>query len=151
MRTVGDPDVLSALERRLRQVTPTSQRRWGKMTAHEMCCHLGDAAEWVLRRRQNVPVPPGRFRRLSKWLGLWAPIPWPHGFPTNPRHDPKAQGTRPEVFSADLDRAISSLQDLAESEVDLEPEHAVFGKMTVRDWHRWAYRHTDHHLRQFGV
>ena len=107
MKSVGDPDVLAALVRRLRQVTPTSQRRWGKMTAYEMCGHLGDATEWVLRRRQNVPVP------------------WLHGFPTNPIHDPKAQGTRPEVFSADCDRAIGSLRDLAESAGDLEPEHAV--------------------------
>lgn len=151
MRTVGDPRVLADLERRLRQVTPDSQRRWGKMSPHEMCCHLGDAVEWVLGRRENVPMPPRRFRRLSKWLGLWAPMPWPHGFPTNPRHDPQAQGTRPEVFSADLERALSSLRDLAASTGGLRPEHAVFGELSVRDWHRWAYRHTDHHLRQFGA
>jgi hypothetical protein len=29
--------------------------------------------------------------------------------------------------------------------------HGRFGTMTTRDWHRWAYRHTDHHLRQFGL
>jgi hypothetical protein len=33
----------------------------------------------------------------------------------------------------------------------LPANHAVFGAMTATDWYRWAYRHTDHHLRQFGV
>jgi Protein of unknown function (DUF1569) len=31
------------------------------------------------------------------------------------------------------------------------PPHPVFGAMTARDWNRVLYRHTDHHLRQFGV
>ena len=33
----------------------------------------------------------------------------------------------------------------------LEPMHGNFGTMSVRDWQRWAYRHTNHHLRQFGI
>ena len=33
----------------------------------------------------------------------------------------------------------------------LEPAHGFFGIMSLADWHRWAYKHTDHHLRQFGL
>jgi hypothetical protein len=67
-------------------------------------------------------------------------------------HDPKADGTRPSVFDADLERAIAGLEGIAAaSATALEPVHGVFGTMSVRDWQRWAYRHTDHHLRQFGV
>ena len=29
--------------------------------------------------------------------------------------------------------------------------HGLFGVMSRRDWQRWAYRHTNHHLRQFGA
>ena len=29
-------------------------------------------------------------------------------------------------------------------------DHAFFGEMSERDWMRWGYLHTDHHLRQFG-
>jgi len=31
------------------------------------------------------------------------------------------------------------------------PEHPVFGKMTSQAWCVFAYRHMDHHLRQFGI
>jgi hypothetical protein len=34
---------------------------------------------------------------------------------------------------------------------DATSSHGAFGPMTPADWHRWAYRHTDHHLRQFGL
>ena len=33
----------------------------------------------------------------------------------------------------------------------LEQAHGIFGPMSPRDWHRWAWKHTDYHLRQFGV
>ena len=29
--------------------------------------------------------------------------------------------------------------------------HGLFGTRTTRDWQRWAYKHTDHHLTQFGL
>lgn len=34
---------------------------------------------------------------------------------------------------------------------DFPAAHFLFGTMTARDWYYWAWRHTDHHLRQFGL
>ena len=31
------------------------------------------------------------------------------------------------------------------------PDHPAFGSMTERDWGVLAYRHADHHFRQFGI
>jgi hypothetical protein len=151
IKTVADPAVLRSLVYRLNSVAPDSPRRWGTMTAHEMLCHLGDAAEMVLFiRRRREPLP-ARRRPLMKCVWLWSPVPWPHGVPTNPMHDPKAQGTRPSEFERDRARAIAALERIASAEDGtLEPVHGSFGTMSVRDWQRWAYRHTKHHLRQFG-
>ena len=67
-------------------------------------------------------------------------------------HDPKADGTRPSDFDRDLVRAIAGLKGIASAAPrDLEPVHGIFGTMSLRDWQRWAYRHTHHHLRQFGL
>jgi hypothetical protein len=101
-------------------------------------------------RPRTVPVRVGR-RTWLKWLVLWLPFPWPHGWPTNPMHDPKALGTRPTDFETDLARVQASLDAIAAAAGGLEPVHGTFGTMSVRDWQRWAYRHTDYHLRQFGV
>jgi hypothetical protein len=29
--------------------------------------------------------------------------------------------------------------------------HPMFREMSEKDWMRWGYLHTDHHLRQFGA
>jgi hypothetical protein len=152
MKTVADPLVLRSLRERLGAVAPGSKRRWGTLTPHEMLCHLGDAAAMVLRVRPRIEPVPARHRPVVKWLGLWSPIPWPHGWPTNPMHDPKAGGTKPSQFAKDLARAIEGVEGIASAPPGaLEPVHGTFGTMSLADWHRWAYRHTDHHLRQFGL
>ena len=152
MKTVADVAVLRSLTERLAAVTPDSRRRWGTLTPHEMLCHLGDAGEMVLRIRPRERPVPLRRRRLVKWLGLWSPARWPHGWKTNPAHDPRAAGTRPTEFARDLRRAVAALEGIAAARPDaVEPAHGFFGAMSVRDWQRWAYKHTDHHLRQFGA
>jgi hypothetical protein len=151
MKTVADPAVVRRLVERLRALEPETPRRWGTMTAHEMLCHLGDAAEMVLRTRPRVKPVTVRPRPLFKALVLWSPFRPPHGVPTNPQHDPKADGTKPDAFDNDRERAIAALERIASARGELEPVHGMFGPMTVADWHRWAWKHTDHHLRQFGV
>ena len=152
MKTIGDDEVRRALVRRLESVAPSSVRRWGTLTPHEMFCHLGDAMEMVLLRRPRPNPARDRTRRLVKRVGLWSPLRWPRGWQTNPSQDPRREGTRPSHFANDRDRAIGLLQELGRiGEGGLEPLHGFFGRMSTRDWHRWAYKHTDHHLRQFGA
>jgi hypothetical protein len=152
VKTVADPDVLRSLTERFSALTPTRPRRWGTLTAHEMLCHLGDATEMVLRIRPRERPLPSRRRDVVKWIGLWTAMRWPHGWRTNPAHDPHLDGTRPSAFDADLQRALLGLRGIAAASSEpLEPTHGTFGTMSVRDWQRWAYKHADHHLRQFGL
>jgi hypothetical protein len=117
-----------------------------------MLCHLGDATAMALRTRPRDRPAPARRRSALKLLGLWTPVRWPHGWKTNPMHDPKTRGTRPSAFSDDLERAVAGLQGVAAAPAEtLEPAHGFFGSMSLADWQRWAYKHTDHHLRQFGL
>jgi hypothetical protein len=152
VRTIADPLVLADLVRRLQHLAPETPRRWGMLTAHEMLCHLGDATAMVLLDRPRVtPVDGGR-RALRKRLGLWSPLRWPHGLRTSPHYNPRTLGSRPTDFGADLARVIDGLERLgvARPDTSLEPAHGFFGSMSVRDWQRWAWKHTEHHLRQFG-
>jgi hypothetical protein len=116
-----------------------------------MLCHLGDSTAMVLRTRPRTKPVPQRSRPLFKLMALWSPVRWPHGRATSPMLDPRAEGTRPATFAADLERAIDGLRGIAAAGPDaLEPAHGLFGVMSRADWQRWAYKHTDHHLRQFG-
>ena len=153
MKTVSDPAVVGSLKERLARLRPDAPRRWGSLTPHEMLCHLGDAWGMVLRSRPRSTPLPERSRPILKAIGLWSPMRWPHGRPTNPMHDPRVDGTRPSEFAADLARAIAGIEAIAAAgdEAGLEPMNGLFGRMSRRDWQRWTYKHTDHHLRQFGL
>jgi hypothetical protein len=152
LKTLTDPGVLPSLVARLRALRADSPRRWGTMTPHEMLCHLGDSTAMVLRVRPRTKELPLRRRPFVKAIVLWAPIPWPHGITTNPWLNPRIDGTRPSEFERDRERAIAGIEGLAAAAPDtLEPVHGILGTMTARDWQRWAYRHTDYHLRQFGL
>ncbi len=149
MKSVSDPAALAQLVERLNAIRPDTPRRWGTLTPGEMLCHLGDATASVLNR---PPSEEPRRRPLLKWIALRSPMPWPRGLKTPAAVDPRANGTRPSEFEADRRRAIEGLRTFAKAPTKaLSSSHVAFGRMTIVDWHRWAYRHTDHHLRQFGV
>jgi hypothetical protein len=152
-RTIADAAVRADLIARLRRLTPDTPARWGLLTAHEMLCHLGDATAMVLGDRPRVTPVDDRPRRLRAALGLWSPLRWPHGLRTSPHYDPHAHGSRPTEFTGDLTRAIDGLTRLGTggAGVRLEPAHGFFGSMSARDWQRWTWKHTEHHLRQFGL
>ena len=153
MTTIADPRSVAELLDRLGRLTPESERRWGTLTPGEMLCHLGDAADGVLGRR----VPPGPAvlgtpRPFFKWLFLTSPMRWPKGIETRPGVNPRKEGTRPTDFELDRARVVAGLHALAAATSEgLSPAHFVFGPMSPKDWHRWAWRHMDHHLRQFGL
>jgi len=153
LRTIADTDTLDDLLRRLGRLTPDTPRRWGTLTPHEALCHLGDATAMVLGDRPRVIPVPDRPRRVRSALGLWSPLRWPHGLRTSPHYNPHTLGTKPTAFADDLARAVDGLQRLAAAApgARLEPAHGFFGAMSTRDWQRWAWKHTDYHLRQFGV
>jgi hypothetical protein len=153
MKTVSAPEPRAQLIGRLQRLAPTAVARWGSLTAAEMLCHLGDSFESVLGvRLPPGPTPSGKARPLLKWLILYAPMPWPKGVKTRPGVDPHQQGTRPGDFQLDRARAIAGLDQLAAAPAgSLARVHFMVGPMSQKDWHRWAYKHVDHHLRQFGL
>lgn len=150
LRSAGDKD---GILRRLEQVRPNSERRWGKMTAHQMICHLADGFRLYLGERPaamvRVPYP----RTIAKWVALWAPLPWPHGFKTMPELDQReGGGTPPKEFAADIEELCRLTERFSRAPEDFAwGAHPHFGAMRYNEWMRLAYLHADHHLRQFSA
>ena len=151
MRTLARPEDKTEIVRRLGGVRPESPRRWGRMSAHQMVCHLADGYRMALGE-QTVTSAGGVLQRtLVKWIALYAPLPWPAGIPTSPEIDQQGAGTPPSDFGGDVERVAGLLDLVAERRSPDWPRHPVFGRMSGAAWLRWGYLHADHHLRQFGV
>jgi hypothetical protein len=152
LKTLARADCHLELVGRLRAVRPDSRARWGRMSAHQMVCHLADACRMAAGEKA-VSDAGGRMpQTLIKWIALYSPLPWPPGILTRPEIDQFAGGTRPADFDADVAAVEALLQRIHARADDRHwPGHPIFGRMSRRAWLRWAYLHTDHHLRQFGV
>lgn len=152
MKTLSRPSDKAETLARLRSLRPDSARRWGRMSAHEMLCHMADWSRMVLGLKP-VAVSSGPLQRTAlKWYVLYVPLRWPHGILTSVELDQEQGGTRPGDFAADLAQVESLLESVTAPNRSLDrPPHPVFGPLSDAEWLRLAYLHTDHHLRQFGA
>lgn len=152
MKTLARETCRAELSRRLRTVRPESTALWGRMSAPQMVCHLSDACR-VATGQKSVSRASGLLQRtVVKWIALYVPLPWPAGIPTLPEIDQQRGGTRPADFDEDLRDLEALLDSIATLPSDADwPDHPIFGAMSHAAWRRWAYRHVDHHLRQFGA
>ena len=152
MNTLARERCKTEIIRRLRTVRPESARRWGHMSAHQMICHLCDSCRMAMGEKP-VSDASGRLQRtLVKWIALYFPLRWPPGIPTRPEVDQQVAGTRPVEFAADIADLEALLERITTREKGFDwPVHPIFGRMSHAAWLRWAYLHTDHHLRQFGA
>jgi hypothetical protein len=152
MKTLARPQDKAEILHRLRAVRPESRRRWGRMSAHQMVCHLSDAFR-VAMGQMAVSHATGLLQRtLVKWIALYLPLPWPAGIPTRPEIDQVLRGTMPVDFAADVAQ-LEALLELFTAETrgfDWQ-SHPALGRMSDAAWLRWGYLHMDHHLRQFGA
>ena len=152
MKTMARPSDKAEILRRLKTVRPECTRKWGRMSSHQMVCHLSDSFRMATHQRAASPATGILQSTVMKWVALYAPLPWPAGIPTRPEVDQEAGGTPPGDFAADLAELESLVETVATPASDYRwPAHPIFGPMSEAAWLRWAYLHTDHHLRQFGL
>lgn len=151
MKNLYDQTCQQELRQRIAAVQPETPRRWGKMTAPQMVCHLADGFRMYMGLRATRDASSTVLRPIIKPIALWAPVPWPHGFRSVPELDQEKDGTRPAEFSRDVDELLVLITKMASLSADFKwPPHPHFGHLSRREWMRLAYLHTNHHLRQFG-
>ncbi len=141
------------LLRRLGALRADTPRRWGRMTAHQMVCHLSDGYRLLLGERTARPASIPVLRPFIKLFALYVPQSWPPGVKTMPEFDQMIGGTKPVTFDADVAQLAAFIERVARERRGgrTGPVHPIFGRMSASAWLRWGYLHADHHLRQFGL
>ena len=149
MSTLADPDAGSSCCERIARIAPGTPPKWGRMNAHQMICHLKDSFRVATGEKYASPATNLFQRSVVKWIALHTRVRWPRGTPTRPEVEQGRGGTPPGNWEYDRLELIAQLREFADRTTF--GVHPIFGNMSRSDWMVWAWRHTDHHLRQFGV
>jgi hypothetical protein len=151
MKTLADPKCQQEIRTRVQALRPEMPRKWGKMSASQIVCHLADGFRMYMGLRPVADDSNPLMRTAVKWIAIWAPIPWPHGFRTVPELDQDCAGTAPSEFRQDVDELLRLMNRMTARPKDFDWQaHPHFGQLSEPEWMRLGYLHVNHHLRQFG-
>ncbi len=149
MKSIFDEKNRMDLINRIKTVNKNGSSQWGKMTVYQMVKHCTIWEEWI----QGTHKPVYKQELLGYIFGKWAL---------------KSMIKDDEPFKKNV--PTSAHFKVKELEGDIEPEkkkwisliegyenysnpgfiHDFFGKMTREQIGILAYKHSDHHLRQFN-
>jgi hypothetical protein len=150
MKNLFEPQTTEEVKARVAQLTPDSQRQWGKMTVAQTVEHCCRGMEMATGERPLPRVFIGRILGpIIKPLALGNNAPMRKNSPTAPalivQNEPEFTTQRERLLGL-IDRFV----DVGPQGCTTHP-HAFFGKLKPGEWAELMYKHLDHHLRQFGV
>ena len=147
MKSIWNVSDRREIATRLARLPPDGAGKWGSMTAPQMVAHLGDCLRMALGdlpcQSKKLPIRYPPLKQVIVYL-----LPFPKGAPTAP----ELVGRAPGSWTSEV-ADVTMLMDRLAMRPDEVPlaEHPAFGHLSRRAWGVLVYRHTDHHLRQFGV
>jgi hypothetical protein len=148
MSTFADPAARGSILQRIQKLAPNTQRHWGRMTPHQMMCHLTDGYRMSLGERQASAADNFFTRSVVRLVALHTNMSWPKGVKTVPEADQEHGGTKPAEWDRDQAELLKKVEAFMAKDGH---RHPIFGPLTADEWNVWGYRHADHHLRQFGL
>jgi hypothetical protein len=147
MKSLWNPLLHDELVRRVARLGPEQRPNWGRMTCPQMVVHVTDAfgmySGEIAVAFKGTPIQYFPLKQAFLYL-----LPMPKNVPTARELKTRVPGNW-DAEMASLREAIARFAD-QRTRTDW-PEHPIFGRMSPRAYGVLAYKHTDHHLRQFGV
>lgn len=150
MKNIYNPQTIIEFKNRIEKIEESSVALWGKMNAYQMLKHCTENDKMLLREKGYKRLFIGRlFGKMALNSNIKNEEPLARNSPTHP--DLKFDG------SGDLEAQkrewINVLDRYPRSKPKFETTfiHPFFGKMTEVQISKFAFKHIDHHLSQFGV
>lgn len=150
MKNIFDAAARAELKMRIAALPIESEANWGEMNLFQMLRHCTENEKMLLRQKEFRRLFIGRlFGKIALKANLKDDAPLSKGSPTHPDLRIKGQG--------DVETEKNLWLKLVDTYSTQAPEnyqdfiHPFFGKMNRQEVGRFAYKHIDHHLRQFGA
>ena len=149
MKSLYDKATCDELMGRIDHLTADSKALWGKMNVVQMMAHCAAGMDMASGKLNIDRV------FMGKLIGGFL-----KSFYTSDKPFNKNTPTAKELVKVDaIDFEIEKnnlkklMQEFSEGSIEkcTTHPHPFFGKLKAEDWGIGIYKHTDHHLRQFGV
>lgn len=151
MKNILTPSDRAEILERIDKLTPNSKNQWGQMNVQQMICHMTDPLRDAIGVRKAKQVIPKFLGFLFKPM-LLSDKDWKHGERTAKEYDQvKGGGTPPTTFENDKALLLDTIGKFVANDPKPYEIHVICGKLTNEEWGKLMYKHTDHHLRSFGV
>jgi len=150
MKTIFDEAARDELIRRIQSLGKGDEAQWGKMNVYQMVKHCTIWDEWVL----GVHRPKYKQQLIGWIFGRMALKTFVKDDRPIQKNAPSSRPFIVKELDGDLELQKKAwIRCIAAYEHFANPGfiHDFFGKMTREQIGIFAYKHSDHHLRQFGA
>lgn len=151
MNSIFNKTTVAAFKVRISKLDESNKAEWGRMNVKQMLKHCIENERMLLREKTFKPVFIGKiFGKMVLKSDIKDDRPLGKNSPTHP--DLRIKDVH-ENFEALITEWIDLLDKYPtiESSHYLDFRHPFFQKMDASQVGRFAFKHVDHHLRQFGV
>src|SRR5690606_8643229 len=151
MKTVFEKSTRIELISRVNVLDENNKALWGKMSVYQMTKHMNIWNQWILGINNGIPYKQSFLGKLIGKMVLRSNT--KNNKPLG-KNAPAGSDFIVREKSGDFDKEKKDLIKLTEHYGHYNnPDftHDFFGKMTEEQIGIFAYKHYDHHLRQFGV
>lgn len=149
MNSLYNRQDLDGIINRLNQLTPASERKWGKMNVSQMLAHCNKSMETALGENKINRLFIGRIITPFIRKLVLGEKPFAKNSPTDKTYIFKGE----HDFELERSKTISIVNRFHEagpSGCTTHP-HPFFGHFSPEEWAVFQWKHLDHHLRQFGA
>ncbi|MFA6275115.1 MAG: DUF1569 domain-containing protein [Pedobacter sp.] len=147
MKSLFNTQEREEIIKRIQSINENSERQWGKMLPSQMLLHAQapikvSIGELKLHRNLIFMIlGPIIKKKLMKEEPFEKNLPTHKSFVVN--FDPNLEAEKQNLIN--LINKFNAQKD------NLAIKHPIFGKMSTQQWDVLLWKHTDHHLRQFGA
>lgn len=145
-----NPKTAALVTQRVQQLSADKAPLWGSMTAAEMLLHCNRIHQQLLEATESATKPTTLRQHLVRIVVLYLMPHFPKGAKAPARVVTKGLVSA-EGFEKEKADFVNWISRFATHTVPITAGHPYFGRLSTNQWGLAAYKHIDHHLRQFGV
>lgn len=142
-------ETASAVINRVQHLSVNAKPKWGIMNATEMLMHCNLCNQQILEEERSMNKTNAK-QFLLRIIALYLAPNFTKNLKSEAKNDTKGR-IDSTYFDQEKDMFISIIKQFPKVKNELTLTHPAFGNISTNEWGIAAYKHMDHHLRQFGV